>query len=98
MIHELKIWPEYFEAVKAGKKTSEVRTSYGEFAEGDDVVLREYDPEQKDYTGRSLVVTLTYVCSLDRVHYPSVTEALISRMRSSIGWVLLCFHPYKGAA
>lgn len=34
MIHELKIWPEYFEAVKAGKKTSEVRTSYGEFAEG----------------------------------------------------------------
>lgn len=61
IIHELKTWPEYFEEVFAGRKTFEVRQNDRGFNVGDQLFLREYDPETKCYTGRELTRTVTYI-------------------------------------
>lgn len=57
--HELKILPEYFEAVVSGCKTFEVRKDDRGFQAGDYLLLREY--EGGDYTGRGIRVLVTYV-------------------------------------
>lgn len=44
-----------------GDKNFEVRLNDFECRKGDILVLREWDPEQKDYTGRSLEKKVTYV-------------------------------------
>jgi hypothetical protein len=44
MLHELKIWPQYFDAVMTGRKNFEVRKNDRGFQAGDVVILREWDP------------------------------------------------------
>lgn len=61
--HELKTWPEYFEAIWMGVKTFEIRFDDREFKEGDVVFLREYDPNTKTYSGRTIVRRIVYVTS-----------------------------------
>ena len=56
-----KIWPEYFEAVASGKKKYELRLDDFEIAEGDTLLLEEWDPKTKKYTGRSVEKRVTYV-------------------------------------
>ncbi|MFC1638910.1 DUF3850 domain-containing protein [Patescibacteria group bacterium] len=56
-----KIWPEYFEAVAAGKKKYELRLNDFEVEEGDTLLLEEWDPQTKDYTGRKVERAVTYV-------------------------------------
>ncbi len=43
MIHELKILPQYFERVKDGTKTFEIRENDRGFQPGDMVILKEWD-------------------------------------------------------
>lgn len=59
-IHELKTWPEYFQAVWNNEKTFEVRKNDRDYKVGDKLVLREYDPTS-GYTGSGLVVHVTYI-------------------------------------
>jgi hypothetical protein len=61
MIHELKTWPRYFEAVVLGRKTFELRKADRTFVQGDTLILREWDPESGEYTGRSVERRITYV-------------------------------------
>jgi hypothetical protein len=64
--HRLKCWPEFFEPIKAGNKTHDLRRSDDrEFHIGDRLLLEEYDPEKHSYTGRALVVQVTYITSSD---------------------------------
>jgi ribosomal protein S17 len=58
---EKKVQPPYFEAILKGDKNFEVRLNDFECNEGDILVLREWDPEKKDYTGRTLEKKVTYV-------------------------------------
>ena len=58
---EKKVWPEYFQQILDGKKTFEVRLNDFLINEGDILVLREWDPTTKDYTGRVLERTVGYV-------------------------------------
>lgn len=59
MKHELKILPEYFQAVLDGVKPFEVRdASDRHFQVGDDVVLHEWDGR---YTGRFTRRRITFV-------------------------------------
>ncbi len=58
-IIELKILPEYFEAVKSGKKTFELRKNDRDFCVGDILILREFDGSKT--TGRSVTVGITYI-------------------------------------
>jgi len=47
-----KVWPEYFEAIKTGKKNYELRLADWECKEGDVLILKEWDPKTKTYTDR----------------------------------------------
>lgn len=50
-IHELKTWPHAFNEIKLGNKTCEIRKNTDrDFAEGDVLLLRKYDPSAS-YTG-----------------------------------------------
>ncbi|MDP3986350.1 MAG: DUF3850 domain-containing protein [Candidatus Veblenbacteria bacterium] len=59
VIHK-KAWPELFEAVRTGKKKFDLRLNDVEIAEGDTLVLEEWDPQTKAYTGRKLEKRVTY--------------------------------------
>lgn len=67
-----KIWPEYFDAVASGKKNYELRLNDFEVNEGDTLVLEEWDPKTKEYTGRSVKKMVTYVgkFKLDKLFWP----------------------------
>ncbi|MCX6790607.1 MAG: DUF3850 domain-containing protein [Candidatus Gribaldobacteria bacterium] len=56
-----KIWPEFFELVKAGKKNFELRLADFEVQEGDTLVLEEWDPATEKYTGRVLEKQVKYI-------------------------------------
>jgi len=58
---EKKVWPEYFRAIIDGKKTYELRLADFECKEGDILVLNEWNPDTKEYTGRKIEKTVTYV-------------------------------------
>jgi ASC-1-like (ASCH) protein len=71
--HELKIWPEYFEAVVDGRKTFELRKADRDFKIGDIILLKEYIPDYENphYTGRKIRVKITYI--LDEAMTPMGT-------------------------
>lgn len=76
MVHELKTYPEYFEAVQSGKKPFEVRKNDRPFAVGDYLALNEYDPGENEncpspgYTGRALLAEITYILSTEEFCKP----------------------------
>jgi len=59
-IHK-KVWREYFEDILSGKKQFELRLADFEVNEGDVLVLEEWDKDKKEYTGRKVEVTATYI-------------------------------------
>lgn len=63
MIHSLKEWPSHFGAVKSGKKRHEYRNDDREppFEEGDELLLKEWNPAEIGYTGREIKVRVTHV-------------------------------------
>lgn len=61
MIHDLKTWPVYFRALLDGTKTFELRINDRNFALGDTLHCREYEPVRGEYTDRSCCFKITYV-------------------------------------
>jgi hypothetical protein len=59
--HELKTWPQFFNAMLARTKTYEIRKNDRNFQVGDELFLREWDPQQQTYSGRDLTVDVTYM-------------------------------------
>lgn len=53
-IHILKCWPCYFAATLAGAKPFEVRIDDRGFKVGHHILEREWDPQTKKYTGRTI--------------------------------------------
>ncbi|MGZ6004781.1 MAG: DUF3850 domain-containing protein [Candidatus Saccharimonadales bacterium] len=51
---EKKIWPEFFEKVLSGEKTYELRLADWECSPGDTLLLKEWDPKTREFTGREL--------------------------------------------
>lgn len=49
-----KIWPKHFNEIMTGKKVFEIRLKDFEIEEGDLLILEEWDPETKQYTGRRI--------------------------------------------
>ncbi|MEZ2410588.1 DUF3850 domain-containing protein [Bosea sp. RCC_152_1] len=49
VVHELKTWPVYFDAVARGEKTFEVRRDDRGFQKGDIVRLRRWNTEWQGY-------------------------------------------------
>lgn len=56
-----KIWPEYFDLIASGKKKFELRLNDFEVNEGDMLILEEYNPDTKKYTGRKIEKKVTFV-------------------------------------
>jgi len=66
MIHELKMEPRYFEDVMIRIKTFEIRRNDRNFETGDYLALNEYDPIEKRYSGRALLVRIVYMVTDER--------------------------------
>ncbi len=56
-----KTWPEYFELVQSGKKKIDLRLADFDIQEGDILVLEEWDPKEKEYTGRKIEKKVDYI-------------------------------------
>ncbi len=79
-IHDLKCWPEFFEAILQGKKNFEVRYNDRGYAVGDTLWLREYDMPTQTYTGREMHLRVTYM------------SATLMCIRP--GWVVMAVQPF----
>lgn len=71
-IIEKKTWPELFQAVYSGKKNFDLRLNDFRINEGDTLLLKEYDPKSKQYTGREIKKKVTFVgkFKIDKLFWP----------------------------
>lgn len=60
-IHKLKTWPPYFNDSFFGNKSFELRFNDRDYKVGDYLVLEEWDPKTKEYSGRSLMRQVNYI-------------------------------------
>lgn len=67
-IHK-KVWKEYFDKIISGKKKFELRLSDFEVNEGDTLILEEWDKSKKEYTGRKVETTATYIIKTKEVSF-----------------------------
>ena len=66
-MHEMKCWPQFFEAIARGLKRHDLRRFRDrDFRIGDRVRLREFDPVIERYTGREQFVEITYITSAEQ--------------------------------
>lgn len=72
-VHHLKIWPDFFAKVRRGDKTAEIRLDDRDFRIGDKLVLREWKPRAKRFTGRFEERVITDITWLSQ-WVPGVTE------------------------
>ena len=64
MTIEKKTWPDFFEKILSGQKTYDVRVSDFKCNPGDVLVLKEWDPKTKQYTGREIAKKVGFVGQL----------------------------------
>lgn len=61
--HELKTWPEFYQALHTGEKTFELRVDDRGYRAGDVLHLREWNPRSETYSGREMRRLVTYIIS-----------------------------------
>ena len=59
-LHALKTWPIVFDALLTRAKTFEVRLNDRDYTVGDMLYLREWNPDNGKYTGRTMKAMVTY--------------------------------------
>jgi hypothetical protein len=69
MEHTKKILPEYFEKIVSGEKTFELRLANWGCSAGDTLILQEWDPVTKTYTGREITKEVTYVLQTNDIDF-----------------------------
>lgn len=61
-VHELKTWPEFFQAMWNNDKPFEYRKNDDrDFKKGDLLICQEWNPKTQEYTGREIDARVTYV-------------------------------------
>lgn len=58
-VHHLKTWPQFFKEIKERKKRYELRKDDRGALPGDFLVLHEWDPKTKSYTGKQQIVVIS---------------------------------------
>jgi hypothetical protein len=63
MTHKLKVWPEQFRKLVSGAKKAEFRKNDREegYRYDDMLILMEYDPERKAYTGECFKAMVSHI-------------------------------------
>lgn len=69
MTIEKKVWPEYFQKIIDGVKKYELRLADFDVKEGDTLILKEWDPESRKYTGREISKKATYILKTNDVKF-----------------------------
>jgi hypothetical protein len=85
--HDLKCWPEYYQAIADGRKMHEVRQNDRDFRVGDRLRLHEWDPVTRRASGRQLVRSVTYIGTWDQKPgnvVMSLAPPELDRLRSRI--------------
>jgi hypothetical protein len=72
-IHK-KCWPELFEKVLQRNKNADLRLADFNIKKGDILILEEWDPETKEYTGRTLKRTVANVNKVNLTKMHSIEE------------------------
>ncbi|HYE69382.1 MAG TPA: DUF3850 domain-containing protein [Anaerovoracaceae bacterium] len=54
-VHHLKAWPEFYQALRSGRKTFEFRFDDRDYLAGDVLLIREFIPETGNYTDSDLM-------------------------------------------
>lgn len=62
MIYKLKIEPQYFRQVISGEKMFEIRYDDRNYVVGDSLLLCEYFPKTRKFSGNSVSVLVTSIC------------------------------------
>jgi hypothetical protein len=62
-VHHVKSWAHFFDAIKAGQKTHDLRKNDRDYKIGDQLWLKRYDNINGGYTGETLLVNITYMTS-----------------------------------
>ena len=58
---EKKAWPKLFQKIMGGKKNFDLRLADFECNPSDILILKEWNPKTKQYTGREIEKEVTYV-------------------------------------
>jgi len=66
---EKKTVPEFFQKILDGDKTFELRLADWECKANDILVLHEWDPKKKEYTGRQIEKKVTYVLKTKEIKF-----------------------------
>jgi len=74
MIIKNKIWPEFFEKVSSGSKDFELRLADFELNPGDVLLLEEYDPREKKFTGRKIEKKCKSVMKVNPMDFHNAEE------------------------
>ncbi|MCX6705858.1 MAG: DUF3850 domain-containing protein [Candidatus Woesebacteria bacterium] len=69
-----KTWKEGFESILSGEKTFDARLADFKCKKGDVLVLEEYDPIKKKYTGRRMEKKITFVLNTNKQKYWSKSD------------------------
>lgn len=69
MIIKKKAWPKLFEAVRSRKKNFDVRLADFRCKAGDTLVLEEWNPKTKQYTGRILRKKISFVLKTKKLKF-----------------------------
>jgi ribosomal protein S17 len=82
---EKKAWPELFDKMLSGEKNFDLRLAEFECEEGDILVLKEWEPKTKQYTGRELEKEITFVIKTKDMKFWSKEEM------DKLGFVVMSF-------
>ena len=66
---EKKCHPEFFEQILNGNKTFELRLADWKCNVGDTLILKEWDPKSKEYTGRIVEKQIKYILKTKDIKY-----------------------------
>jgi hypothetical protein len=69
-----KTWPKYFQEVLDGKKRFDIRLADFDLKEGDVLILEEYDPKTKKYTGRTIRKEVKFITRINPLDFHSAKQ------------------------
>lgn len=81
-----KVWPEFFEKIKSGEKNFELRLADWDCQPGDILLLKEWDPDKKIFTGQEIQKKITYVLKTKDLEFWSQEEI------DKYGFQIISFH------